>query len=791
MRTNLIRTAEAIGVLPLLLSLTNLAVVRSSSAKEKVVMDSVSPMVAMLPTLSQGQPKPLWQKGLSAQEADFIRFVSSDRVLIGTAETGGYVLGLAGEVGWAPQPKDLMLLNAATGEPIWISPRASFGLSQRLLSTTPVILLQGNTACGALNPKDGAHIWERPCEEALLLPDGQHVVLRSRDKKTVSLSAFDIETGNELWTISSPEAASEKANRMALEAVGAVLLVVQDKVVAISAQTGRTLWTNPFPGGFGADAVTAVLGDDLYFTNGPTVTRTAPASGSPLWQREFAGQAVQTLSMDGDRVLVLARQGGANGSRDALEALDRASGKPLWRCELGGQTQSAMTIQQGRLYLTTVTQVNVIDLATGSITAKAAIPDTLQAPRLLPDTLRITEDRIVVARETGVMAVRQADGTLLFAEPVAGESFTSDYAVHRLNRALRSVIRPKKRSETGEASLASYSSVQARATRGLQEAEFRAYQARLNLNTAVQNTSWREIQKQASFQNTSYAQAQVNAYAAVAYSSMANLVAVEAQTYAAWRQNRTAVMSAQIAQTLDAQGSSLQSNFYIRPRYEPGRGWSLVLVELNSGRRFELLLSPDNHPLALSAPNLQPFAIDPSGSRIVSKGLGLDPTRFTTYEVRVFTPNHKFFMSDSSLYRIPYASVLSFDLAALAWAETPHRAAPSRGPAAPEKKQLNDRLLAAVFGCDTEATKKALDAGAEVNGRDQYGQTALMLAAESLIAYKKADVVKLLLERGADPSLKDPDGWTAADHFTIMGWFHEMGATQKGLLLLAPDADKD
>ena len=791
MRSNGIPTERAIAMLPLLLAVTNLTLVPSSMAKAKVEKDSVPTMVAMLPTLSQGQPKPLWQKVLSAQETDFMRFVSSDRVLIGTAETGGLVFGLAGEVGWAPQPRDFILLNAADGGPVWTSPRASFGYPQQLLSTTPVILIQGSKACGALNPKDGARIWERPCEGALLLPDHQHIVLRSRDKKALSLNALDIETGKELWSAPLQENPSKKAEPVDLEAVGPVLLAVRADVVAISAETGQALWTNPFPGGFGPAAATAVLGDDLYFTSGSTVTRTAPTSGSALWRHDYAGQAVQTLSMDGDRVFVLLREGGSNGSRDAVEAVDRTSGKPLWRRDLGAQAQSAMTIWEGRIYVTTTAQLTAIDVSTGSITLTATIPPALQAPRLLPDNLRLTGDRIIVARETGVMAVRQSDGTLVYAVPVEGESFASDYAVHRLTRATQSVIRPKKRTETEEGAAEAYSVIHARALQARQSADNWAAQAQLRVNTAWQNllTPY-SVRQQVEMYHMSYQQARLQAANAVVIGSLANLAAAEAQAYAAFKENRTAVMSAQIAHTLISQGSSLQSDFFIRPRYEPGRGWSLVLVDLKSGRRFELLLSPDNHPLALSAPNLPAFAIDPSGSRIVSKGLGLDPARFTTYEMRVFTPNRKFFLSDSYVWSIPYPSVLSFDLATLPWAENPERPAPSPKPVVSGKKELNNRLLAAAFGCDPEATKKALDAGADVNGRDEYGQTALMLAAESLKVYKKADIVKLLLERGADASLKDPDGWTAADHFTIMGWYHEMGGAQKGLLLLVNEPDE-
>jgi len=69
-------------------------------------------------------------------------------------------------------------------------------------------------------------------------------------------------------------------------------------------------------------------------------------------------------------------------------------------------------------------------------------------------------------------------------------------------------------------------------------------------------------------------------------------------------------------------------------------------------------------------------------------------------------------------------------------------------------------LYAAVYA-GYDAVKLLLDAGAKVNAQDVRGMTPLMLA----IASDRPDphVVRLLLERGADTSIKSKDGETAAD----------------------------
>ena len=58
-----------------------------------------------------------------------------------------------------------------------------------------------------------------------------------------------------------------------------------------------------------------------------------------------------------------------------------------------------------------------------------------------------------------------------------------------------------------------------------------------------------------------------------------------------------------------------------------------------------------------------------------------------------------------------------------------------------------------------EVVRYLLDAGANVDDRDDRGRTALMIAAEG----GHAEVANLLLARGADPSLKDKAGKRAAD----------------------------
>jgi ankyrin repeat protein len=58
-----------------------------------------------------------------------------------------------------------------------------------------------------------------------------------------------------------------------------------------------------------------------------------------------------------------------------------------------------------------------------------------------------------------------------------------------------------------------------------------------------------------------------------------------------------------------------------------------------------------------------------------------------------------------------------------------------------------------------KVVKYLVDSGARIDDRDARGRTALMIAAEG----GRAEIVALLLARGADPALKDHGGKRAAD----------------------------
>ena len=109
-------------------------------------------------------------------------------------------------------------------------------------------------------------------------------------------------------------------------------------------------------------------------------------------------------------------------------------------------------------------------------------------------------------------------------------------------------------------------------------------------------------------------------------------------------------------------------------------------------------------------------------------------------------------------------------------------AAVSAGAQNKDGKDPNDEFFAAARHGDIAALKAFLDKGTDVNTKTRYGSTALFYACDR----GNVEMVKFLLERGADPNAKDtfygatPMTWAAdKGHVEVVRLLIEKGAKEK------------
>ena len=726
-------------------------------------------------------PKPLWQSKLEVEETDFIEFLSNDRILVGTIDTT--------EMGGGLKPSEVKLLNSANGEPVWSSPRGSYGSPQTILEVYPVILLRGSKQIAALSPENGKELWarEKPDETSHLLPARDLIVFVSCIKEQPqSLYALNVKTGSEVWRTPLQNYPREKGVQIEVTAMGDDVLLSGPQVAAFSGPDGKLLWQTAFPGKFGPKAAAVPLGDGLYFADGGSITRAEPQSGKKLWSEDISDGTFEALTTSEHRLFVILRGGGQNPP-DWIAAIDSGTGKQLWKSNLLERAASPISIEGNLLYLTTPRNVIALDASNGSVVFRSAIPIDLQSDRQLSDNLRIESDRIVVAREIGVLALRKADGKLLFWDVVrGGMGFTYDYATNRI-RHVAVASMPRNKSKKKQQAPPNPDSAPFDENYRVEIAEQKAaYESMIASQAAylasTGNTISSAYRQQITSTDNLFRHRLISIDQKIHQEKTAANMEFAAQTALGGMQAMAVVGSfinttvgervmasyqARVTQAIETHANSLQEKFYLRPAYEWHRGWSLHVVNLETGQRGDILLSSDDSAPDVEAPNLPTFSVN--GSQIVSKGLGANPERAPTKRM------HATLAGKVTLFA---PSVLAFDAASLAFEPCSKEVTPTTQPVQPAKRGLDDQLIQAALLSDLETVRHSLDAGADVNAVDAYGKTALMLAAEAAFSYDKPDIIELLLARGADPLLRDPGGLRALDHLAGLATFQ----VDKGLL---------
>jgi ankyrin repeat protein len=83
----------------------------------------------------------------------------------------------------------------------------------------------------------------------------------------------------------------------------------------------------------------------------------------------------------------------------------------------------------------------------------------------------------------------------------------------------------------------------------------------------------------------------------------------------------------------------------------------------------------------------------------------------------------------------------------------------------PTQQDLNDALRSAAFSGLKDVIEPLLDKGAEIEGKDSIGNTALFVA----VVGEHLDVAEALLKNGADINAKDFTHWTPLMRVAHMG----------------------
>jgi outer membrane protein assembly factor BamB len=265
----------------------------------------------------------------------------------------------------------LSAFDASSGRPLW---RREFG--SRFRTTSPEFGVATSPAV-----------------------EGETLLVHVGGKGDGALLALDVATGEErwAWTGDGPGYASPVVATLA--GVRQVITQTQGRLVGVSADAGRLLWSLPFATDYEQNAVTPLVHGDLVIyagINHPVrAVRVAPAGGglaaAPAWENAEAASYMSTPVLAQGRLYGLSHR-----RRGQLYCLDAASGRTLWLGE-GRLGDNAALVAAGDVVLVLTTGAELLVVAAEAAGPRVprrwtlATSPTWAHPAVLPDALLVKD----------------------------------------------------------------------------------------------------------------------------------------------------------------------------------------------------------------------------------------------------------------------------------------------------------------------------------------------------------------------------------------------------------------
>ena len=716
---------------------------------------------------AHSQEKPVLDLPVDYDDADLVRFVGDDRLLIGSADVdryGGPVFG------------PLILYDIAARRELWrVDRKRAPGASFDIVSTSPQVVLQttvgDDTRYQSFDPATGKERWSRSSERQCLQrfemsgSSGLAALYELCGDELTRISAAD---GRDVWKTKT--GTFDKSVPRQLRLSGDRVLVVDNaQVTAFLAKDGAKAWEVPQGVGHPFDAI---LGGGGLVVYGPrNAVELSLADGRALWRWSTTRGTIRLVSSTEHRALAVVQAPDLRA--DTLMLLTGTNAREAGTVALGGFLASPLVVHGDRVLMTvgalaeqTFGMVNApemrlvytrkrtlvgVSLATGKEVLRKELPTVgdpatwseLSGP---PDGLEVRGNRLLLVRaDHGVTAVDMDSGAIVwerrhdrlsetyqeslfklsFSNPAAGRSYRVGggnslvSAMPSRPLGVTQSFNEARREEAKRVLSDPHASADKRAS------------ARTDIHiAAASDMALTQIQ-------TSFGQMQAGADVAM------SLLSLGAAFQQAWKlEGQRGLVGIYHAALLDVQeatrrhGMALSRSTYV----EPGP-IAVSLVDLETGRRARLQLGPG---VEGARARMRSADLSPSGKRLAAVAIGRDAAHYIARE--------RFGLI------LPASSVLVYDVGHLDFRdEAPPPAAPATPAAAPT---LFARSLGAlVLAADYEAVRSELAKGASVDAL-HFGVTPLMFA----VSTGRVELVTLLLAYGADVKAKNTiNGKTAYD----------------------------
>lgn len=716
-----------------------------------------------------------WATPVDFESADVMCWQGPDRLLVGTVASDAKLA--------VPRHGPIVLYDTATGAPVWEASRAPRPSgSYQLLALEPVVLLMGSDAARvdltALDPATGAKRWTFGVAPPLAfdLADDRVVVLAPR---TGSLQSLDLRSGEALWTRKLAPDPGSPSGPPALALAGPAVVVVGTNLAAFAALDGTPLWSSK-PEAPPGETVALPMDEGLLLWSARGAALLDPTRGTLRWRHDSPDGDVKGVYRSTSRILLV--RSGRDG--DGLEALEPASGRPLWTRAAGGRVTSPAVTAGPLVVLTTDDAVVGLKAADGAPAFRTSLAPAFvagspsRAPVLgAPDRLAVRGDHLILWRDAaGVCALALPKGALLWSQgPITGGSpgYTMNEAANLLLqvRGLPATAAPKlgllplgtpgpnpflvaaERRNDEVAARTARTLASSRSTSGDRKA---AILDRQIASGAAANQGMID----SSFDR---ARSALDMAVGMIGAAQAWRRAQQERAQEGLRQRYTMLAQAAMRRELTA----LQGPFLLDPFIARGRGVGISLVNLDTGKRADVLYAPLVGPLLDYSVDLLAYAVDPSATTLVTVGVGFDPARHSPMgKWRCRLPRLSLMALDLTKLSFGPTSPLQELVASESTARLITAPAVAPAPASGAAPDGETPLTLAIRRKEREAALALIADGADLSVTGAYGDTPLFVAARQC----DVEIMQACLEHGADPNARNAAGDTPLLHMVNQGF---------------------
>ncbi|HXH86133.1 MAG TPA: PQQ-binding-like beta-propeller repeat protein, partial [Nitrospira sp.] len=570
-------------------------------------------------------PSPAWESLIPNETADLIRFVGSNRVLVGTLEVGAY-LGV-------PDHGPVRLYDAETGRMLWEADRPSFRDGRySVLSTAPVIVLMGSNEDGArllaLDPASGSLKWEHAIKgpyRSALTEDLASLIVTSPDKGDRTVYALNLTTGRTLWSTKLEANGFHDKQLAALYPDREAVFIVGRRLTKIDLKSGRVLWSVEHPILRAGSAMVSISSEGPILWNAKTLALLDGTTGRLRWSKSVRVGGVKLASILDDRIFTVTGTGaGARAEApkktaassvetgtEEIQAWNLHTGKALWSHASEAHVVSPLIKSHGLLLYTSDDALVGIDFATGRRRFQTAFPPGIggikpsKISHALPDQIRISSDTLFVAREgAGIAAFNLPDGRILWSHSIASFNYSVPGRLARLETSL---------VQHGKAPAQS-TVVPTLATPGpslnLRMAQSNYEQARSNYERVRSSSSATRGERSAATEKFSLASSQlavqekmemassqINGAISMLQSALALNEALASALADTAIQGLIERLKMEVEGAIQMRSSSFQGRYFLQPFLYQEKGRGVMIVNVETGEQSDVVFAVLNEPL--------------------------------------------------------------------------------------------------------------------------------------------------------------------------------------------------